>query len=313
MKTLLHFLFALALFPASAVAQAPDPVSAPSASISVPLRAAPVIQLEPDANGVVPPEQIRNLLRIAEDKDLENDKRQRDYTYIEREEQHRLDAQGNAVKGEVRTSEVLEIYGEPVEKLIAKNDKPLSPGDAKKEDDKIQKIIDKRKSESDDARRKRLAKEEKDREEDRKFVLEIADAFDFRLVGSEAIDGHDAWVLEAEPHRGYQPKHRDAKILSKFHGRVWIDKSEAQWVKLDITALDNITVGLFLVRINKGAHVVVDLTEVNQEVWLPKHVAIRLDARLALLKTYRENIEQTFRDYKKFRADSKITLVGETQ
>jgi hypothetical protein len=36
-----------------------------------------------------------------------------------------------------------------------------------------------------------------------------------------------------------------------------------------------------------------------------------LDAKLALLKNYHEDVEQTFRDYKKFRTDTKITVVGE--
>jgi hypothetical protein len=273
----------------------------------------PAIKLEPNASGAVPAEQIRALLMRAEEKDLENDRRLRDYTYIERQEEHKLDAHGEVAKTEVRTSEILEIYGEEVEKLIAKDDKPLSPEEAKKQDEKIQKIIDKRRNESDDARSKRLEKEEKDREEDRKFVLEIADAFDFRLVGSETIDGHDTWVLEGEPHAGYQPKHREAKMLSKFHGRVWIDKEEGQWVKLDISAIDTISIGLFLARIHKGARIVVDLTEVNKEVWLPKHVQFRVDVRVAVVKNYREDIEQTFRDYKKFRTESKITAVGDTQ
>ena len=270
------------------------------------------IQLEPDARGAVPPEQIRALLLRAQDKDLENDKRLRDYTYIERQEEHKLDGHGNVAKTEVRTSEILEIYGEQVEKLIAKDDKPLSEAEAKKEDDKIQKIIDKRKNESEDDRRKRRERQEKEREDDRKFVLEVADAFNFRLMGSETIDGHDCWVLEGEPRPGYEPKRREAKMLIKVRGRVWIDKAQTQWVKLDITTIDTITFGLFLARIHKGTRIVVDLTEVNQEVWLPKYVELRLDAKLALLKNYREEVEQTFRDYKKFRTETKIT-VGETQ
>ena len=150
--------------------------SAPAESASRPADLKP-IDLTPDATGAVPPEQIRELLLRAEAKDLENDKRQRDYTYIERVEQHTLDGQGGVKKIESRTLEVLEIYGEDVERLTAKDDKPLSASEAKKEDDKIQKIIDKRKNESEEDRRKRLEKEEKSREEDRKFVLEIADAF----------------------------------------------------------------------------------------------------------------------------------------
>jgi hypothetical protein len=259
----------------------------------------------------VPPQQIRELLLRAEEKDLENDKQQRDYTYIERVEEHKLDGQGGVKKIESRTLEILEIYGEDVERLTAKDDKPLSADEAKKEDDKIQKIIDKRKNESDEDRRKRLEKEEKGREEDRKFVLEIADAFNFRLIGSEVLDGHDTWVLEGEPRPGYEPKQRGAKILSKFKGRVWIDKAEAQWVKLDITAIDTISVGIVLARIHKGTHAVIEMTRVNDEVWLPKHVQFHFDARVALFKSYDEDVDQTYRDYKKFRTHTKMTVIGE--
>jgi hypothetical protein len=269
------------------------------------------IDLKPDASGAVPAEQIRALLQRAEEKDLENDKRQRDYTYIEREEQHHLDGHGAVKKTEARTSEILEIYGEQVERLTAKDDKPLSASEAKKEDEKIQKVIDKRKNESEESCRKRLEKEEKSREEDRKFVLEVADAFNFKLVGSEVLDGHDTWVLQGEPRPGYEPKQRGAKMLGKFEGRVWIDKSEAQWVKLDVTAIDTISVGFVLARVHKGTHAVIEMTKVNDEVWLPKHVQFHIDVRLALLKNFDVDVEQAFRDYKKFRSDTKITVVGE--
>lgn len=269
------------------------------------------VDLKPDASGAVPVEQIRELLRRAEEKDIQNDKQQRDYTYIEREERHYLDGNGAVKKTVSRTSEILEIYGEQVERLTAKDDKPLAAGEAKKEDEKIQKIIDKRKNESEEARRKRLAHEEKEREDDRKFVLEVADAFNFRLVGSEVVDGHDTWVLDGEPRPGYEPKNRDAKILTKFKGRIWIDKAEAEWMKLDITAIDTISVGWVFARIHKGTHVIVELTQVNDEVWLPKRVQIHVDVRLALFKNFDEDIDLAYRDYKKFRTDTKITVVGE--
>jgi hypothetical protein len=321
MRSCVGLIFAIVLLASCVFAQASTstltatratPVSQPIDVEAIDVEA---IDLKPDATGVVPPEQIRDLLRRAEEKDLENDKRLRDYTYIEREERHKLDGRGR-VPGEVkkiesRTSEILEIYGEPVARLTAKDDKPLPSDEAKKEDEKIQKIIDKRKNESEEDRHKRLEKEEKGREEDRKFVLEIADAFNFRLIGSEVFDGRDTWVLEGEPRPGYEPKQRGAKILSKFKGRVWIDKAEVQWVKLDITAIDTISVGFVLARIHKGTHVLVELTRVNDEVWLPKHVQLHFNARIALFKSYNEDVEQTYRDYKKFRADTKITVVGE--
>jgi hypothetical protein len=302
----------LVLFLLSSVCGIAQQAAHPTVAATEPADLKP-IELKPDASGAVPPEQIRELLLRAAEKDLENDKQQRDYTYIEREEEHKLDGHGGVKKIESRTSEVLEIYGEPVDRLTAKDDKPLSAEETKKEDEKIQKIIDKRKNESEEDRRKRLQRDEKDRAEGRKFVLEVADAFNFRLIGSEVLDGHDTWVLEGEPRAGYEAKQREAKMLSKFRGRVWIDKQDSQWVKIDITAIDTLSVGFVLARIHKGSRVLVELIKVNDEVWLPRHVQVHFDARIALFKSYDEDVDQTYRDYKKFRTDTKITVVGETQ
>ena len=269
--------------------------------------------LVPDASGTVPQEQIRELLRRVAEKDLENEKRLRDYTYIQREEEHKLDGRGKVKKIESRTSEVVVVYGEQVERLIAKDDKPLSADETRKEEERIQKITDKRKNESDSDRRKRVEKEEKEREDGRKFVLEIADAYNFRLASSDALEGRETWVLDADPRPGYQPKSREAKMLPKLKGRIWIDKADMQWMKFDVTTTDTISFGLFLARIHKGTHIVVEATRVNEEVWLPKHLAVHIDVRLALLKNYNEDVEETYRDYKKFRTDTKITVIGETQ
>src|SRR5579871_6264700 len=79
-------------------------------------------------------DQIRDLIRKTADNDMENDRKQRDYTYIQREEQHRLDGKGQTKSVEIKTSEILEIYGEQVERLVSKDDKPLSEKDANKEE-----------------------------------------------------------------------------------------------------------------------------------------------------------------------------------
>ena len=112
-------------------------------------------------------DQIRDLVREAAEKDIENDKKQRDYTYIQREEEHKLDGNGQLKSSESRTYEIMVLYEEQVRKLIARDDKPLNENDAKKEEEKIQKIIEKRKNESDNDRRKRVEKQDKDREEGR--------------------------------------------------------------------------------------------------------------------------------------------------
>jgi len=258
-------------------------------------------------------EQIQTMIRQVADNDDENDKRQRDYTYVERVEEHKLNGNGEISSTETRTYDVMQIYNEQCRRMTAKNDKALPVKEAAKEDEKIQKIIDKRKNESDAQREKRLKQEEKEREENRQFVKEVADAYDFTLVGTESLEGRGTYVIDAEPRKGFEPKRKEAKILPKFRFRVWIDRAANQWVKLDAQCIDTVSFGLFLARIHKGSRIVIDTTRVNDEVWLPRHVAVHVDVRVALLKNF--NVEQdiTYRDYKKFHAASKIVGVEEVK
>ena len=139
----------------------------------------------------------------------------------------------------------------------------------------------------------------------------MCDAYNFRLRVIEEFDGRQAYVIDDEPRPDFQPHHKDAKLLTKFRFRVWIDKEEKQWVELEAECIDTVSWGVFVARIHKGSRIVIETTRVNDEVWLPKHVDIKVDARLALVKNFNEDIDLTFRDYKKFRSDTRIVGVGE--
>lgn len=270
-----------------------------------------VVEALPTGAARLTHEQIKGLIQQVAEKDIENNKKERNYTYVQRQEQHHLDGKGAVKSTESKTSDVMMIYGEQVERLIAKNDKPLSDKETAKEDEKIQKIIDRRKRETEEGRRKRLEREEKRREEDREFVRDVSDAYNFRLLGIERLEGRDTYVIDAEPRPDFQPHHKDAKLLAKFRFRVWIDTAEKQWVKLDAECIETVSWGLFVARIHKGSRILIETTRVNDEVWLPKHVDVKVDARVALLKNFNEDIDLTYRDYKKFRTDTRIVGVGE--
>jgi hypothetical protein len=258
-------------------------------------------------------DQIRALIRQSAEKDIENDRAQRNYTYIQREEERKLNGNGQVQSTETRTFEIMVLFEEPVRKLIAKDDKPLPPKEAAKEEEKIQKAIDERKNEDEGKRKKRLERQEKDAAQGRQFVNEIADAYDFRQTGMEAVNGREAYVIDGEPRPGYEPKRKEAKFLPKFRFRAWIDQASSQWVKLDIQCIDTVSVGLFLVRVHKGSNIQIEQTQVNDEVWLPKHVLLKLDARIALFKGINMQEDVTYHDYRKFHTETKITVGGEMQ
>jgi hypothetical protein len=267
----------------------------------------------PFSPGLLSESQVRELIQKVAANDIENDKRQRDYTYIERDVMDNVDGKGQKKSSETKTYEVLQIYGEQVQRLIEKDDKPISDREAAKEEEKIQKIIQKRKNESEKDRKKRAERQEKDREDGRQFVREVADAYNFTFLGTEPVAGREAWVIAAEPRPGFVPHMKYANLLPKFHGRMWIDKADLQMAKLDVECLDTVSWGLFLARFYRGSHFMIEQTRVNDEVWLPRQLHFKVDVRLALLKNFRVDAEQTFRNYQKFRTDSRIVSVGEIQ
>jgi hypothetical protein len=297
------------LMASAAFAQEAKIKSAPS---TVPAPAISDVKISPpDLSAPLSSDQIKDLIRKAAQKDVENDKRQRDYTYSERVEEHKLDGKGSVKSTEIRLYDVLQIYGEEVRRLVSKDGKPLTEKEAAKEEEKIQKVIDKRKDESDSDREKRLKKEEKDREHDREFVTEVADAYDFKYVGTDNLQGRESYVIDAEPRSGFEAHTREGKILPKFRFRLWLDRAEDQWVKLDATCIDTVSFGLVLARIHKGSRILIETTRVNDEVWLPQHIALHVDAKLALLKSIALDQDVTYKDYKKFQSQTRIVGMEE--
>src|ERR1700683_2669640 len=197
------------------------PSSEPIASDSSVSKTTSLPDLTPDANGKLSQQQMRELTRVVAQNYTENYKKLRDYTYVDREVTHKLDGKGQIKSTETKTYEIMELYGESVARLIEKDDKPLAGKDAAKEEERIQKLADKRKNESEDEQRKQQAEKEKARQKGREFVSEVADAYNFRLVGSEMLNGRDTWVIDGEPRPKFHAQLREAQMLSKFPGRLW--------------------------------------------------------------------------------------------
>lgn len=247
------------------------------------------------------------IVRRSVERDARNFERFKDYTFHELTQQKRLDKRGRVSGSDSTLSEVLMLGGRPYERVLERDGKPLSEKDAAKEQAKLDKEAAKRAKETDRDR----AKFEKDRLEERRFAREIPDAFAFRLVGEEMIDGLPVWKIEALPKPGYKPRERRADLLTKVRGTLWIEQTGYQWVRADIDVIGTISWGLFVLRIPSGAKIAFSQRRVNDEVWLPREVHVRADAKLALLKTFRLDVDVAYSNYRKFRAESQVLGVEE--
>ena len=234
----------------------------------------------------------------------------KNYTFQQRQVEEELEKDGDVKKTEIKTYDISIIYGEPYEKLIAKDDKPLSEKDQQKEEEKLNKFFEKQQKKSDNDREKERAKERD------KFQREIADELPrmltWRLVDEEEVNGHRAWVLTATPRADYHPNSMAGKLLSKMTGKVWITEADYQWVKVEATLADDFAVGWFLFKLHKGMHLEFEQTRVNDEVWLPKRTLLNGSGRIAV-KSGRFRSETTFSNYRKFTTEVKVTGVAEQQ
>ena len=248
------------------------------------------------------PTDPTEIIRRSVDHDMINFEHLKNYTYAERDERRAYDKQGKLKKTEIETYEVLILGGRDYERLIGHDDKPLPEREARREQGKMDKELARREHESVADK----AKREKERQEERRFLNEVPEAFTFHLVGEEAVSGKSAWVITADPRTDYKPKDRRARLITKLRGKIWIDKGEYQWVKVEAEAIGALSFGLGLVRIEPGAIVHFEQTRINDEVWLPAIARIYANARLAIFRQVHSELDMMFRDYRKFQTDSHL-------
>ena len=250
----------------------------------------------------------RAIMQKAAAKAIFNWQAAKDYTFLERMQQDSLDHSGSVKSTKSETHEIIVLYGEPFERTVAKDDKPLSEKEQKKQDEQFDKETRKRANETPEERQKRIQKYEKDREDERAFVREILDAYDFRLAGTETLNGRATWVIDGTPRPGFEGRRRESKLLPKIKPRFWIDQQDYSWAKLRAEFTDTVSFGWVVARVHKGSQFEMQQVLVNGEVWMPQRADIKLDARVALLKGVNENIHLTYKDYRKFRTDTKISV-----
>jgi hypothetical protein len=251
-------------------------------------------------------QDVREIVRKSVELDQANWLRMKDYTWTAKNTERHLDSAGKTKSVDTEAWETLVLDGELHRRIIERNGKQLSPDEQRKQQEKLDKAVAKLERETPDQRQRRLQELEKNREKDREFLREIPELYDFRLEGDAKVDGHDAWVIDATPKPDYKPKLRDAKPLLKIKGKLWIDKAEFQWVRLEAETTDTISFGLFLARLNPGAKLVFEQTRVNDEIWLPKREFTSGTGRLGLVKKIAMEQELTWSNYRKFQVDSRV-------
>jgi hypothetical protein len=263
------------------------------------------------ASPILVAQDPREIMRRAIELEKQNRENWINYTYLERQFQREYDGSNKLKRDILRTYDVTNVEGSPYRRLVARNDQPLSPEEQKAEQAKLQQSIEERRKETPEQRERRVAEWRRRQDRQREPIQELADAFDLKIAGEETVNGRLSWIIDGTPRKGYQPKSTATSFLPKMKARFWVTKGDNHWVKLDAETLDTVSYGLMLLRIAKGAHIVLEQTPAPDGVWLPKRISLNGAARIMLVKSMRIEMDYTYSNYRKFSVDSRVVSTTE--
>jgi hypothetical protein len=213
------------------------------------------------------------------------------YTYMERDEDRRRDLAGHVKSEDVEVSKTILVNGVPFEQLVERNGRPPSAAQERKQKG----ALDKLKRETPEQRAERLRKQE---EENTSIIQEVPKAFDFQVVGEEGVNGRPAYILQATPHPGYHAQGKYGNMFSKVAGKLWVDKQDLGWIKVDGQVIKPFSMGLFLVRLLRGSHITMQQTRVDDGIWMPERIEVRAAAKIFFVKSVVIDRVLTYSEYR---------------
>ena len=240
--------------------------------------------------------------RLQTDADL-----QTGYAFTERRVEQKLDGDGRVKSESVK---VFEVYPglpgeEPYRRLIEEDGVPVPAPKLEQRDrdrrKKVEEYAKEQAAQSDDDRRKALREYEKRVKERTEDIEDIFNVFDVRMVGREAIAGHDTIAFVLTPRPNAKPRTDSGKMMHHFNARAWISESDYELVRIEVEAVDTVSFGLgLLARLHEGATASFQRRKVDATVWLPEKVTYRGSGRVLLLRRMRLGGMSEFSNYRRF-------------
>ena len=185
---------------------------------------------------------------------------------------------------------------------ISRDGKPLSPEDAKKEQERVDKQVAKLKS-----------NENKPAKDDVHLsASELLKVATFSNPRREVLHDRPTLVFDYKGNPDAPAKDLSDEIMRELSGTLWIDERDSAVARLNGALQQNFHVaGGLLVNIKKGSWFDFTQAPVNGEIWFPAQFTAHVDGRFLLVKGFNGNARDTFSDYKKLKTS--ITILPGTQ
>jgi hypothetical protein len=234
------------------------------------------------------------VLREVEAHQKELDKIRENYTFRAVQTTRQLDGHGTVKKIETEEHEVFFVKGHQIEKLVRKDGKDLTPDQARKEQDRVNKEVIKISQQGEDKPDK-----------DDITVSRLLQIVTFSKPRRVSLNGRDTIAFDFAGDEHAKTHGRGEDALKKVSGTVWVDEADREVSRMSATLDENYHIGFgLLASVAKGSNVVFDQALIRKEAWLPTAIALHLQARALLVAGFRADIEIRFDQYQKFQTDA---------
>jgi hypothetical protein len=180
----------------------------------------------------------------------------------------------------ITTKEIVETKDGDVARLIARNDKPLSPDDEKAELDRLNNLL--AHPEIQEHRHKR---EQEDSGRADEMTKLLPDAFDYALEGMVPGPNGPAYRLAFKPKPSFNPPDREAEVYHGMEGELWLDQGQERIVKLDARLIDDVNFGWgILGKLYKGGTLTIEQKDVGHHHWEATLLKLNLTGMALMIK-----------------------------
>jgi hypothetical protein len=183
--------------------------------------------------------------------------------------------------GKINTKEIVETKDGDVARLIAVDDKPLTPEAQQAEIDRLNNLL-----EHPEIQEHRHKKEQEDSGRENEMIRLLPDGFVYHYEGLVEGPNGPAFRLTFKPNPNFQPPDREAEVYHGMAGELWIDQREERIVKLQAHLIADVDFGWgILGKLYKGGSILVEQKDVGDGKWEGTHMKLDLHGKALLIKT----------------------------
>lgn len=219
--------------------------------------------------------------------------RRSDYSFTCRRDSREFDSSGKVRSQTSMVTRTSPQDGVAVTRVLERDGQPISESEKAVNEEAIRKKVKELKAIPPEQRNSHRRSQDA-------WLMEMADALDFKHNGDETYRGRPAVVVDVSPRPGYKAKTMRARVFEKMKGRIWLDTADGEIVKAAAEMFDTVNIGFGLLgRIERGTQFHIERMKVDNQFWALERQRMRFAARVMLVKNLNQEVDLKFSDYRR--------------